>query len=97
MSEQNEGSRQILEATGQINAVTAKVRGNSSEMLDGSRTITSEMQKLLEATEQLRSNIETIAQDSRAIRQTVEQVEGFSAKNTELAQELKTAMKVFQL
>ncbi|NNM54697.1 MAG: methyl-accepting chemotaxis protein [Spirochaetales bacterium] len=97
MSEQNEGSRQILEATGQINAVTAKVRGNSSEMLEGSRTITSEMQKLLEATEQLRTNIEIIAQDSRAIRQTVEQVEGFSAKNTELAQELKTAMKVFQL
>ncbi len=97
MSEQNEGSRQILEATSQINAVTAKVRGNSSEMLDGSRTITSEMQKLLEATEQLRSNIETILEDSRAINQTVEQVEGFSAKNSQLAQELKTAMKVFQL
>ena len=57
MDEQNAGSRQILEATAEINSITQQVRGGSNEMVAGSAAIDTEMRKLLDASGQVQARM----------------------------------------
>jgi methyl-accepting chemotaxis protein len=60
MDEQNAGSRQILEATAEINTITQQVRGGSGEMVAGSAAIDAEMRKLLDMSEQVKAHMTSL-------------------------------------
>ncbi len=67
MDEQNAGSRQILEATAEINTITQQVRASSAEMVGGSTAIDSEMRKLLEASGQVRNEMAALLAKTESI------------------------------
>ena len=50
MEEQGEGSKQILEALGQLNDITQQVKGGSMEMNEGSREVIQEGKNLEQLT-----------------------------------------------
>lgn len=71
MDEQSEGSRQILEATSQMNRITAQVKDGSLEILDGSRSFDQEMEKLLAASHQVRNKTSDLMDKNRSLAESV--------------------------
>lgn len=71
MDEQSTGSRQILDATAQINRITTQVSGGSAEMLDGSRAISSEMQKLVTLSENVKEKTSQVLARTGTITESV--------------------------
>ena len=70
MEEQNEGSKQILEALKMMNNSTAEVRSASLEMQEGNKLILSEVQQLQDATIQMTSSMDEMSVGARKINET---------------------------
>ncbi|MDR2662597.1 MAG: methyl-accepting chemotaxis protein [Treponema sp.] len=83
MEEQNAGSRQILEAIGQLNEVTRMVKGGSTEMLEGSRQVIHESKNLEMMTEEITNGMNEMATGADQITVAVNRVNTISGENKE--------------
>ena len=70
MEEQNEGSKQIIEALQSMNNSTSEVRSASNEMTEGNKHILTEIQKLQEATDTMKDSIEEMHIGAERINET---------------------------
>jgi methyl-accepting chemotaxis protein len=97
MLEQNEGSKQILEALQRINEITEHVRGSSQEMNGGSESIGAEMRSLLDMGEVLRSAMDEIALGTRSIAEAANSVSDMSEGNRRLVDAVSSQVEHFKL
>ncbi|MCL2130395.1 MAG: methyl-accepting chemotaxis protein, partial [Treponema sp.] len=97
MEEQNEGSRQILEAIDSLKDITRHVKEGSTEMLKGSREVIKEGKNLASATEQIASGINDIASGADYINSTVGRVNDISGTNKEHINSLSKEVERFKV
>jgi methyl-accepting chemotaxis protein len=83
MEEQGAGSKQILEAIGQLNDATQMVKGGSQEMLDGSKQVIQESKHLETATQEITSGMNEMASGADQINVAVNRVNEISGQNKE--------------
>jgi methyl-accepting chemotaxis protein len=83
MEEQGEGSKQLLQGTGNLNEITKKVKSGSEEMLDGSKEVIKESQNLEKATQEITGGINEMASGADQINAAVHQINEISGKNHE--------------
>jgi methyl-accepting chemotaxis protein len=81
MEEQSVGSRQILEAVGQLNEATQLVKGSSAEMQEGSRQVIQESQNLELATQEITNGMNEMASGADQINVAVTRVNEISGEN----------------
>jgi methyl-accepting chemotaxis protein len=83
MEEQGTGSKQILEAIGQLNDVTQMVKGGSEEMLEGSKQVIQESKNLELATQEITNGMNEMATGADQINVAVNRVNTISGENKE--------------
>jgi methyl-accepting chemotaxis protein len=83
MEEQSTGSKQILEAIGQLNEATQMVKGGSEEMLDGSKQVIQESKNLELATQEITNRMNEMAAGADQINAAVNRVNAISGENKE--------------
>jgi methyl-accepting chemotaxis protein len=81
MEEQGEGSKQLLQGTGNLNEITKKVKSSSEEMLEGSKEVIKESQNLEKATQEITSGMNEMASGADQVNTAVHQVNEISVKN----------------
>ena len=97
MAEQELGNREILEATGQVNAVTGAVRDGSARILEDSRGIAAEMERIHQSAQQLNSGIDLILAETRSLNLSAAEIKEDSSRHRALADQLDEAVGVFRL
>ena len=80
MEEQSQGSKQILEAIGNVNEITRQVKSGSQEMLEGSKEVIRESRNLGKVTMELTGSINEMADDTDHINSAVIRVNDLSDK-----------------
>lgn len=95
MDEQNEGSRNIMEATGKLKNITSEVRAGSEEMVSGSRAIESEMRRLIDTSLAVRDAVKEIGKNAEHLDNAVETVKAMSRKNKELSDALYAGVRTY--
>jgi methyl-accepting chemotaxis protein len=83
MEEQSVGSKQILEAIGQLNDATQMVKGGSQEMREGSRQVIQESKNLETATQEISNGMNEMATGADQINVAVNRVNEISGQNRE--------------
>jgi methyl-accepting chemotaxis protein len=83
MEEQGAGSKQILEAIGQVNEATQMVRGGSEEMQEGSKQVIDESRNLEMATQEITNGMNEMASGADQINTAVNRVNDISGQNKE--------------
>ncbi|MDR0598014.1 MAG: methyl-accepting chemotaxis protein [Treponema sp.] len=81
MEEQSVGSRQILEAIGQLNDATRLVRESSAEMLEGSKQVIHESRSLDMATREINNGMNEMATGADQINVAIARVNAISGEN----------------
>jgi methyl-accepting chemotaxis protein len=97
MEEQGAGSKQILEAIGQLNEITQQVKSSSVEMLEGAREIISEGRNLGKATEEITGGMADMAASANQISAAVSEVNSISGQNKEIIDNLVVAVSRFKV
>ncbi|MDR1985747.1 MAG: methyl-accepting chemotaxis protein [Treponema sp.] len=97
MEEQNVGSKQILDAIGQLNDLTYMVQEGSTEMLVGSRQIIAESKSLELVTQEISNGMSDMAIGADQINGTVNQVNRISGKNKENIEVLVQEVSKFKI
>ncbi len=82
MREQENGSKEVLDAIQEINAVTAEVSIGSGEMLKGGEKIAGEMQKLDSLTCEITKSMNEMAAGAVQINNAVQDVNEVTQKNS---------------
>jgi methyl-accepting chemotaxis protein len=95
MEEQSVGSKQILEAIGQLNEITRQVKRSSAEMLEGAKEIMSEGRNLEKATGEITGGMAEMAASSEQIIAAVNEVNIISGQNKEIIDNLVIAVSRF--
>jgi methyl-accepting chemotaxis protein len=83
MEEQSAGSKQILEAIGQLNDATQLVKGSSEEMLEGSKQVIQESKSLELTTQEIANGMNEMATGADQINVAVTRVNTISGENKE--------------
>jgi methyl-accepting chemotaxis protein len=83
MEEQGAGSKQILEAIGQLNEATQMVKGSSGEMLEGSKQVIQESKNLELATQEITNGMNEMATGADQINVAVNRINAISGTNKE--------------
>jgi methyl-accepting chemotaxis protein len=83
MEEQGAGSKQILEALGQLNEATRMVKSGAQEMLEGSRQVIQESKNLELATQEIANGMNEMAAGADQINVAVSRVSVISGENKE--------------
>jgi methyl-accepting chemotaxis protein len=83
MEEQGAGSKQILEAIGQLNEETQVVKGGSEEMLEGSKQVIQESRSLEMVTQEIANGMNEMASGADQINVAVIRVNEISGQNKE--------------
>jgi methyl-accepting chemotaxis protein len=83
MEEQSAGSKQILEAIGQVNEATQMVKGGSEEMLEGSKQVIQESKNLETMTQEITNGMNEMAAGADQINAAVTRVNEISGQNRE--------------
>ena len=81
MREQEHGSKEVLTAIRDINAVTAQVKNGSDEMLIGGENVAQEMHKLDELTRVIGEGMNEMAAGTVQINNAVQEVNEITQKN----------------
>jgi methyl-accepting chemotaxis protein len=97
MEEQGEGSKQILEAIGQLNEVTRQVKKSSAEMLDGAKEIINEGKNLERATVEITGGMAEMAASAGQINAVVSEVNNISGQNKAVINDLLLAVLKFKV
>ncbi|MDR0323007.1 MAG: methyl-accepting chemotaxis protein [Treponema sp.] len=83
MEEQNEGSKQILEAVSRLNKITGQVKTTSLEMFDSSNNVIHESSNLEKITHELSNGMNEMAIGANQINIAVNMAKDISQKNRE--------------
>jgi methyl-accepting chemotaxis protein len=83
MEEQSVGSKQILEAIGQLNEATQLVKDGSTEMLEGSKQVIQEGRNLDLVTQEIGNGMNEMASGAAQINVAVNRVNTISGQNKE--------------
>ena len=83
MEEQDHGSKQILEAIGNLNDITRQVKSGSVEMHDGSKEVINEGKNLEMITQEITGGINEMAAGANQINIAVNRVNDLTVKNHE--------------
>jgi methyl-accepting chemotaxis protein len=83
MEEQSAGSKQVLEAIGQVNEITQQVKGGSEEMLEGSKEVIQESKNLERVTQEITGGMNEMATGADQINVAVNRVNELSGQNRE--------------
>ncbi|MDR3123442.1 MAG: methyl-accepting chemotaxis protein [Treponema sp.] len=97
MEEQSAGSRQILEAMGQLQEATQLVKGGSAEMLEGSKRVIRESKSLETATEEIANGMNEMASGADQINVAVARVAAISGENRESIEALAKEVAKFKV
>ena len=97
MEEQNEGSKNILEAVGHLNEITQQVMDESTQMLNGSREVIQESRNLGHVTHEITGGINEMASGAQQINMAVNKVNEISAKNRENIDQLVREVSLFKV
>ena len=97
MTEQNEGSKQVLEALGDIQDVTVQIRDGSIEMNSGTETILNEMNRLSNISQQVHEKSTAIAVAAEAIDTAVSKIAENSEVNKNAINTLQNITNKFKL
>jgi methyl-accepting chemotaxis protein len=81
MEEQEQGSKQVLEAIELVNEITQQVKGGSNEMLEGSAEVIRESKNLEKATQEITGGINEMASGANQINVAVNRVNELSGQN----------------
>ncbi|MDR2500009.1 MAG: methyl-accepting chemotaxis protein [Treponema sp.] len=81
MEEQGAGSKQILEAIGQLNEITGQVKCGSGEMLRGSKEVIAESKNLELVSQEITGGMNEIAAGAEQINRAVNRVNELSGRN----------------
>jgi methyl-accepting chemotaxis protein len=95
MEEQQTGSRQILEAVGQLNEITLMVKNGSEEMLEGSKEVITESENLGRVTQEISDGMNEMAAGANQINIAVHRVNEISTDNREQINTLVTEVAKF--
>ena len=83
MEEQGQGSKQILEAIGNVNTITQDVKDGSKVMLQGSTEVIRESRDLEKVTQEISGGMNEMATGAEHINVAVTEVNTLSSKNRE--------------
>ena len=83
MEEQGQGSKQILDAIGEVNEITQQVKVGSTEMLEDSREVIQESHNLDKITHEITSGMNEMAAGADHINIAVGRVNELSGRNRE--------------
>jgi methyl-accepting chemotaxis protein len=97
MEEQNEGSKQILNAIGHVNEITQQVKGGSEEMLEGSSEVIKESKNLEKATQEITGGMNEMASGAEQINVAVTRVNELSGKNRQNIDTLVQEVSKFKI
>ena len=97
MEEQDQASKQILEAIGQLNDITLQVGKGSTEMLEGSRDIMHESKNLEAATEEISGGMNEMAIGAEQINVAVTRVNEICAQNKQNIDLLVQGISLFKV
>ncbi|MDR2480366.1 MAG: methyl-accepting chemotaxis protein, partial [Treponema sp.] len=81
MEEQGAGSKQILEAIGQLHEITRQVKGGSTEMLQGSKEVIAESKNLELVSQEITGGMNEMASGAEQINVAVNRVNELSGQN----------------
>ena len=88
MTEQEQGSRQVLLALKELNHITSEIRSGSEEIRVGSQAILEEMRRIMQGTAEIEVASKENADGAREILHAMEHIEALSTRNTESLAEL---------
>jgi len=97
MKEQNEGSRQVLEALDEIQNITIQIRDGSLEMTQGAQMILKEMTRLEDISLKVQKSVQDIARSSDEIERAVAVVGESASKNHTIVAALSEVTDRFKL
>jgi len=97
MEEQGRGSRQVLEASGQVSEITLQVKGGSAEMLAGSREVIHGSKNLQSMTQEITSGINEMATGTEEVNRAVSNVNELSSRNRDNIATLLKAVSQFKV
>ncbi|GHV67390.1 hypothetical protein AGMMS49928_04240 [Spirochaetia bacterium] len=83
MEEQGAGSKQILDAIGQVSEITQQVKGGSEEMLEGSKEVIQESKNLEKVTQEITGGMNEMATGADQINVAVNRVNELTGQNRE--------------
>jgi methyl-accepting chemotaxis protein len=81
MEEQSTGSKQILDAIGNLNSLTQAVKGGSEKMLEGSKEVITEGKSLEMVTQEITNGMNEMASGADQINAAVNNVNSISEQN----------------
>ena len=97
MSEQENGSKEVLTAIRNINTVTQEVKQGSHEMLKGGEGIAQEMSKLDDLTRTITDRMNEMTSGALQINDAVQEVQGITQKNKESIESLADEVMKFKV
>ena len=97
MEEQAQGSKQVLNAIGDVSDITDQVRNGSKKMMEGSKEIMSESKKLEDVTLEISKDMNDMASGTDQINSAVININKLSGKNHESIQTLLTEVSRFKV
>jgi len=97
MSEQNEGSKQILDAVSKLNDITRQVKEESVEMYEESRGVIEESRNLDLVTQEITGGINEMATGAEQINEAVSKVNEITMKNRENINHLVHEVSLFKV
>ena len=97
MEEQGQGSKQVLQAIGQVNDITQEVKGGTKEMLEGSNEVIRESKNLEMVTQEITGGMNEMASGAEEINTAVNQVNDLCNKNREYIAHLVKEVSRFKV
>jgi methyl-accepting chemotaxis protein len=97
MEEQSQGSKQILEASGQVNEITQQVKSGSVQMLEGSKEVIHESKSLGMVTQEITNGMNEMAVGAEQVNKAVNNVNDLTGKNREKISSLVEAVSRFKV
>jgi methyl-accepting chemotaxis protein len=97
MDEQGEGSKQLLDGTGNLNEITRHVKNGSEEMLVGSKEVINESQNLEKETQEITSGMNEITSGADKIDAAVNHVNELCEKTREGIDTLIKEVSLFKI
>jgi methyl-accepting chemotaxis protein len=97
MEEQGAGSKQILDAIGEVNEITQQVKGGSQKMLEGSREVIQESKNLESVTQEITGGMNEMATGAEQINVAVNRVNELSGQNRDSIDKLVREVSRFKV
>ncbi|MGP1445815.1 methyl-accepting chemotaxis protein [Treponema sp.] len=97
MREQESGSREVLHAIKNINAVTTEVQAGSAEMLKGGEGVAQEIRKLDELTRIITESMNEMASGAMQINKAVQEVNAMTKQNKQSIEHLTNEVAHFKI